>query len=189
MEIVRPSQWVTQTWRNGGGTTHEIHREGAADAFTFRLSIAEVERPGPFSRYPGIDRWIALLEGKGFVLHRGELSRTIDLPLVAFRFSGDDAVDCTLVDGPVRDLNVMAARDAITLDVKSISILDASTFTPPAGATRSYVFGLGGELTVNDAPLALHELRIDDAAEVTVGGRGDVLLVWSTPKQGAAQSG
>ncbi|MFN7701368.1 MAG: HutD family protein, partial [Deltaproteobacteria bacterium] len=71
MEIVRPSRWVAQPWRNGGGTTHEIVREGTSDTFTFRMSVADVARAGPFSLFAGIDRWIVLLEGCGFTLHGG----------------------------------------------------------------------------------------------------------------------
>lgn len=182
MEIVRPSQWITQPWRNGGGTTHEIFREGTADAFTFRLSIADVERPGPFSVFSGVDRWIALLEGKGFALHRGELSRTIEHPLVPFRFSGDDAIECTLIDGPVRDLNVMGARDRVKLDVQSIHTFEATTLEPPADAARRYVFVLGGPLTVDGERLEHHELAVCDARTLRTDGQGDLLLVWSTPR-------
>ena len=182
MEIVRHSQWITQPWRNGGGTTHEIFREGPADAFTFRLSIADVERPGPFSIFAGVDRWIALLEGKGFALHRGELSRTIDQPLVPFRFSGDDVVECTLIDGPVRDLNVMGARDRVKLDVQSIQTFEATTLEPPAGAARRYAFVLGGPLTLDGERLEHHELAVSDARALRTDGRGDLLLVWSTPR-------
>ena len=182
MEIVRPSQWITQPWRNGGGTTHEIFREGTADAFTFRLSIADVERPGPFSVFSGVDRWIALLEGKGFALHRGELSRTIEHPLVPFRFSGDDAIECTLIDGPVRDLNVMGARDRVKLDVQSIHTFEATTLEPPADAARRYVFVLGGPLTVDGERLEHHELAVCAARTLRTDGQGDLLLVWSTPR-------
>ena len=182
MEIVRPSQWITQPWRNGGGTTHEIFREGTADAFTFRLSIADVERPGPFSVFSGVDRWIALLEGKGFALHRGELSRTIEHPLVPFRFSDDDAIECTLIDGPVRDLNVMGARDRVKLDVQSIHTFEATTLEPPADAARRYVFVLGGPLTVDGERLEHHELAVCDARTLRTDGQGDLLLVWSTPR-------
>jgi environmental stress-induced protein Ves len=182
MEIVRPAQWITQPWRNGGGTTHEIFREGPLDAFTFRLSIAEVERAGPFSLFPGIDRWIALLEGKGFVLHRGERTRTIAERLVPFRFSGDDAIDCSLIAGPVRDLNVMGARAHVTLDVKSIQMFEASRFEPPEGATRRYAFVLGGSLVIDAERLERHELAVSEARPAQIAGVGDLLLVWSTPR-------
>jgi environmental stress-induced protein Ves len=183
MEIIGPSQWITQPWRNGGGTTHEIFREGPADAFTFRLSIADVDRAGPFSLFAGVDRWIALLEGKGFALHRGELSRTIVHPFLPFRFSGDDAIDCTLLDGPVRDLNVMGARERVTLDVKSIQMFQASRFEPPEGATRRYAFVLGGPLVIDGERLERHELAVSEAEPAHIDGVGDVLLVWSTPRR------
>ena len=182
MEIVRPSQWITQPWRNGGGTTHEIFREGTADAAQFGIALARVRGYMSLVAVSFINRWIALLEGKGFALHRGELSRTIEHPLVPFRFSGDDAIECTLIDGPVRDLNVMGARDRVKLDVQSIHTFEATTLEPPADAARRYVFVLGGPLTVDGERLEHHELAVCDARTLRTDGQGDLLLVWSTPR-------
>ena len=43
-------------WKNGGGVTREIAKGAAAgpdDDWGWRISIAEVERDGPFSTFPG----------------------------------------------------------------------------------------------------------------------------------------
>jgi environmental stress-induced protein Ves len=57
-----------QPWKNGGGITREIaaipHGTSMAD-FTWRVSVAEIARSGPFSPFPGIDRQILLLTGAG----------------------------------------------------------------------------------------------------------------------------
>ena len=58
-------------WKNGGGTTREIAAfpPGAGlDDFGWRLSVAEVERDGPFSVFSGVDRTIVLLDGAGMRL-------------------------------------------------------------------------------------------------------------------------
>jgi environmental stress-induced protein Ves len=95
--------------------TREIAFGGAdAAAFDWRLSVAEVERDAPFSAFPGIDRCIVLLRGAGMRLRStdGALDHALTTPLQPFRFSGDDALDATLVDGSCSDFNVMTRRGA-----------------------------------------------------------------------------
>jgi environmental stress-induced protein Ves len=58
---------------NGLGTTHEIAiepspGEGGAP-FRWRLSMADLAGPGPFSELPGVNRILVLLAGAGVVLH------------------------------------------------------------------------------------------------------------------------
>ena len=61
MKLIRGASLVPKPWKNGGGVTREIDAEpnGAAlDAFTWRLSIANVDDPGvlhvsPVSIAPG----------------------------------------------------------------------------------------------------------------------------------------
>jgi len=111
--LLTPSDYRPMPWKNGGGRTIEIavHPVGATlDAFQWRVSIADIERDGPFSRFPGIDRTIVLLEGAG--MHLRSASRDIDLTtrLVPHDVSGDDAIECMLVAGPSRDFNAMFRR-------------------------------------------------------------------------------
>ena len=100
-------------WKNGGGRTAEIAawtREPGSDAFAGRVSIAVIERDGPFSAWPGIDRTFVLLDGAGVVLTQGG----VDVEVVArhepVRFAGDEASSCRLVGGPARAFNLMVRR-------------------------------------------------------------------------------
>src|SRR5665811_1616202 len=67
--IVRFADLPVIPWRNGGGVTREVVASGASVAsggsggsdprdFDWRISIADVSRPGPFSAFPGVDRVI-----------------------------------------------------------------------------------------------------------------------------------
>jgi len=103
-------------WRNGAGRTTEIesYPTGAAlDAFDWRISIADVARDAPFSRFPGIDRTIVVIAGAGMRL-QGDgdavLLQAFDAP---YSFSGNVDMQCTLVDGPVRDFNLMLRRGRV----------------------------------------------------------------------------
>jgi len=112
--LLTPSDYRSMPWKNGGGRTTEIaaHPPGAAmDEFSWRISIADVDRDGPFSRFPGVDRTIVLIEGKGMRLRGGRLDADLTTRYVPHAFSGDEAIDCALVAGPIRDFNAMVRRD------------------------------------------------------------------------------
>ena len=104
-------------WKNGGGTTQEIAcwPAGAGlEDFGWRVSIARIAQAGPFSRFAGIDRSIMLLEGDGVRLRSadGAIDHRLDAPHRPFAFSGDIALDCTLLGGASSDFNVMTRRGA-----------------------------------------------------------------------------
>jgi len=95
---------VTAThWRNGGGLTRELVAEPAGADWQWRLSVAEVAADGPFSRFEGVTRWFAVLQGAGVVLNEHRLTAQ-DAPLC---FDGGAATDCRLIDGPTQDFNLM----------------------------------------------------------------------------------
>jgi environmental stress-induced protein Ves len=78
----------------------------AAD-WKLRISMADITADGPFSAFPGVERWFAVVVGKGVVLGSGGAERRIlpgDAPVV---FDGAAAPDCRLIDGATRDLNLM----------------------------------------------------------------------------------
>jgi environmental stress-induced protein Ves len=115
MKVLRHEEYKVMPWKNGGGTTTEVWVSpqglGLADApFDWRVSIADVATDGPFSKFAGYDRHIMLLEGEGMRLETEE-SGVIDLALYRpAAFSGDWTVSGKLIDGPVRDFNLMVAR-------------------------------------------------------------------------------
>jgi environmental stress-induced protein Ves len=102
--VIAPSQYRRTPWKNGGGLTEEIaaHPEGAAlDGFDWRISIAAVDRDGPFSRFPGVDRTITLIEGRRHAAFGPDRDVVLDTLFEPYVFDGGDAVDCTLVRGAV----------------------------------------------------------------------------------------
>jgi len=102
-------------WKNGGGRTTEIasHPAHAAlDAFSWRVSVADVARDGPFSAFDGIDRTLVLLAGAGMRLERDGAAVDLTAPYEPYAFRGEDAIHCVLHDGAVRDFNLMLRRGA-----------------------------------------------------------------------------
>jgi len=82
LRIIRSADYLTRPWKNGGGTTRDIASSppGASlDDFVWRLSLAQVDRDGPFSRFDNVDRTLVLLSG-AMTLH--EQDRRIDLIVI-----------------------------------------------------------------------------------------------------------
>ena len=111
---VTQGEWRRMPWKNGGGVTSEVLSEPGPDGrFLWRLSIAEVAASGPFSDFAGYERHILLLEGDGFVLRlAGAPPLRLDRRLEPFTFDGGRPAECELLGGPVRDLNLIVAREA-----------------------------------------------------------------------------
>ena len=151
-------------WKNGGGTTTElmVAPEGTASGFDWRLSIADVAESGPFSDFAGYDRNIMLIEGTGFTLTFPEqpaqrVSRTFE----PFSFDGGSSCDCTLIDGPVRDFNLMARKGLpALLDV--LRLLPGTEAIATASVTVLHLFH--GQVATCGLNLAAGDtLRIDGA--------------------------
>ncbi|HEX7964142.1 MAG TPA: HutD family protein [Gammaproteobacteria bacterium] len=113
-----PDDYRVMPWKNGRGATTElaIHPAGAAlDGFDWRLSIADVVEDGDFSRFPGYDRTLVVAEGRGMELEFDGASAPQRLagPGSLALFSGDWITRGRLLAGPVRDFNVMSARERV----------------------------------------------------------------------------
>lgn len=109
MNLVHLADCTPVPWRNGGGVTQDLLTLPAAgDGWQLRVSVALIDRAGPFSRFDGISRWFTVLDGAGVRLDlpAGPITlRPGDSPI---HFDGADAPGCALLAGPTHDLNFMA---------------------------------------------------------------------------------
>lgn len=113
LNVLRAANYPRMPWKNGGGTTEEITRDAGIglDGFGWRLSIAEIGESGGFSTFAGYQRVITVLQGSGMTLEVDGLDTRPLLPLDPFAFSGESQVSCTLLDGPIRDFNLIYAPE------------------------------------------------------------------------------
>ena len=110
LHTVSCDQVAPQAWRNGGGQTRELLAWPQAQDWQLRISVADIARDGPFSAYPGVERWFAVVEGAGVVLRLAAGAQRLDTDSAPLHFRGEDAAVCALLDGPTRDLNLMVQR-------------------------------------------------------------------------------
>lgn len=77
-----------------------------------RISVAEILASGPFSDFPGVDRWFAVLQGGAVRLEtRGMGTQELDVERTAlYAFPGDAPTHCTALGAATRDFNVMLRR-------------------------------------------------------------------------------
>ncbi|CAG9217236.1 Uncharacterized 21.2 kDa protein in hutC 3'region [Burkholderia gladioli] len=200
LSLIRAEQLVASLWKNGGGVTREIAAQppGASlDGFTWRVSVADVAQPGPFSRFPGIDRTLVLLSGAGMSLIGEDGARhLLAAPLDRFDFDGELALSAELNDGPTRDFNLMTRRSAVTGRVSILADgagIDSSAATVllfcASGTPSVSIDGAGeaGSVVLG----ALDTLRIDapgvpgTAITGSVRGEGALLCIELTPKAAA----
>lgn len=152
MHLVPASAFRTQTWKNGGGVTHEIARATEGGHLLWRLSVAEVASDGPFSAFPGLARILTVIEGAGLRLDAPD--GCIDaLPFVPVAFAGDLPVTGRRIGGPVRDLNVIHDPERIAASVRILGA--AAHFDCPPALGRRYALlatGSGTRLGTTEIP-------------------------------------
>ncbi|MFE7512563.1 HutD family protein [Streptomyces sp. NPDC057540] len=117
-------------WRNGGGATREIVSwPVGAEGFQWRASVADIDRDGPFSAFPGVVRTFTPLTGDGVRLTApGGFDRTArtEEPL---EFPGGLELVAELLGGPCRVLNLMVRGDRPAARVERVT----GRVVPPEG--------------------------------------------------------
>ena len=153
--MVKLGDVAARPWRNGGGVTRELAVWPAGgDDWTWRMAVAEVAQDGPFSDFPGIDRWFAVLAGDGVRLSIAGQAHALTQCSAPLRFAGEAATDCRLLGGATRDFNLMLRRGRADGTMRRISgNLDVVIAAPKTIAV--YAIDAPARIDVQRAELAL----------------------------------
>lgn len=159
--IVRFADLPVVPWRNGFGVTREVVASGGSGpgGFDWRVSIADVSQPGPFSSLPGVDRVLTLVEGERMDLVVDGVVHELGLH-ESLSFSGASQVSCELPAGQTRDLNVMTRSDRLSA---AVAVRDLSTTRPIAVSGSQVLVLLTGSAMVAGADETQAELSPLDA--------------------------
>jgi uncharacterized protein len=188
MRVLRTTDYRRMPWKNGGGETIEMMASPAGasfDTFDWRISMAHVGTPGPFSLFANIDRTLSVIAGGGIALVFDHAeSVALERQSEPFSFSGDIKVDSTLIDGPIDDLNMMTRRDRCRHRVARHSLV------APAKLDRQGDIGIviaighsvgieAGQQTVRLRPKDAIVFDADDARTFTAAPHGamDLFLI------------
>lgn len=181
---LRPAEYRVMPWKNGLGTTTEIalHPPGAGlDAFTWRLSIADLAASGPFSTFVGYDRILVQIEGAPMTLsHEGRGEHRLRL-LSPHRFAGELATYGAIEAPPARDFNVMVRRDRASAEVSVHELAPAASVRAAGEAETRIIYVLRGAVSVevDGEPLAL-------VASEALVATGATRLAVTASEEGAA---
>lgn len=169
MRHLTPTDYTSQPWKNGRGTTTELWRLERDGQLLVRLSRAAVVEDGPFSLFPGIERNLTVLSGPGFRLTAGGLDFRCE-PLVPMAFPGDSEVMATETKGQQSDdFNVMTARE---LPKPSVTVMQNAQLSE-GGLLALYALG---PCRMNGVDVARDHLILTNGP-VTLAGNSPVLAV------------
>lgn len=195
LRLIPAHDYRRERWRNGLGWTREILRwpcavhPEAADDWDWRMSIAEIERDGPFSTFDGIDRELVLLQGNGVRLcfDDGEV-REVEPPHGRVRFAGERAVSGELIDGTTHDFNLMWRRAHIDAHLWHRPLVGSMVIFVEPGETWAVHVLSGQAHAANDSDreaAAMGDTLLlsatDGRARFALDGGGEVLVIRLRP--------
>ena len=178
---LRPADYRRMRWNNGAGWTTELAVQDGPEGFDWRISVAEIDADGDFSRFPEVDRSILVLGGAGMVLIvEGSAPAVLRGEDPALVFAGEHAVQCRLIAGPTRDFNVMTRRGVYT------HTLERHTLARPLALTgECFVYVCTGTAQVGALALAagdsLRVAAVPGDSPVTLHGAAELVVVGLRP--------
>jgi hypothetical protein len=132
--VVRSDEVAPEPWANGGGTTRVLARAGDG---SWRISLADIDRDGPFSTFAGRHRLLTVVDGPVLGLEVDGETHVVE-PQRPFAFSGDADVVASVPEGAVRALNVVVDPEAVSPFVTVLE-LGRSSVLPLADDQAAYV--------------------------------------------------
>ena len=161
-------------WRNGGGVTRELVAWPPEGEWLWRMSVAEVETSGPFSRFDGVQRWFAVLSGAGVALDIDGERHTLTAESSPLAFDGAAPTDCQLLNGATQDFNLMVRGAGARVAVRSAQVKEE----PAQRAGDREQNALPPSLSDGENPAGPCMLRVTQSTRFQVNAP-KVIAVWS----------
>jgi len=198
MMVLRESGYVAVPWKNGGGLTREILRVPPEPVpFEWRLSLATIDRAGPFSAFAGYRRTLVLVRGAGVELRftrpatpasaaEAEPARLrLDTVGQVARFDGGWETSCTLLDGPSTDLNLIVSELQADSQSRSIDLRGRESIQTGSW-TETLVCCISGSVTLTNttgrtldlAPVDVARCAPEDGAITCEPGKGSAAVLF-----------
>ena len=157
-------------WKNGGGVTRLLAASGDQTQTHWRLSLAEIQKDGPFSTFPGWERILTIVDGDGIDL-TGDGNTLRARPWVPLEFSGDIALHGTLPGRASQAFNLMYDGTSFSASVTALSPGEISC---PDGTNILYCHhgsvSLAGEAELSDGQGQVFDTALSAAVRPGTGG-------------------
>ena len=148
IQVLKQQHYKKMPWKNGQGFTLEVarsHGEGLEN-FDWRISIADVKTAGQFSYFQNKQRILGVLEGKGLKLQIDQKKIVTLKQNQFFAFHGESEVHTELLNGEIRDFNLIYNPQKIAVRLQWINTLQISSVF--SDAKRIFIFNVGKELNI-----------------------------------------
>ncbi|QXQ06008.1 HutD family protein [Sphingosinicellaceae bacterium] len=185
MHLLPAADRLVQPWKNGGGTTSEVAASPPGvglEAFDWRISMASVATPGRFSYFDGVDRTLAVIEGR-LGLAFDSQAELVELTAASrpYAFPGDIGCFGAPVGGEVIDLNLMVRRGRWTGTIERLASPERVSIAPAARSTIILFRGEGRVRWRSETVLLKpwDAVRLDDAADepIALAVIGDTYVI------------
>lgn len=166
-------------WKNGGGMTRMLAARDEGDKTLWRLSLADIQRDGPFSTFPGLQRVLTIVAGDGIDLSSKD-GTLMARPWQPLPFAGDLELDSTLVGAESQAFNLMF--DGARLNAQVSPLIGGGADLPDA---TNVIFCGKGQVSVSgeDDLTDGQGMVLKGAAKVKADGDTVSLVISLTVKQ------
>ncbi|MGZ3653050.1 MAG: HutD/Ves family protein [Bdellovibrionota bacterium] len=189
VELIEGDSLKATPWKNGGGSTKQIAifpppASLELGDFLWRLSTAEVSKPGPFSIFPDFDRLVTLVRGEELVLGFHRIHKALK-PGMVLHFEGEEEVTSELPKGPVMDLGLIYDRDQA---MAKMSLIDIEKRPRSFALTAPTVllYCLSGDVQAMVYP-GEHEFEVNAGDTLKIGAHNEERVVFLDPGKGKAK--
>ncbi len=141
---------VAEPWRNGGGVTRVVAAHGDA----WRVSIADIDQDGDYSRFSGTTRQSALLRGTGLTLANDHRTLTL-VDDAVITYDGGASWHVTLHAGAVQAFNVFASTASFA---SSLTWFDSAQQVDIGSSVVVFAVHQGCDVRLGDATVSLAPL-------------------------------
>jgi environmental stress-induced protein Ves len=168
--LIKSNDYKIMPWKNGLGITSEIEIDPKNsnfpnDDFLWRLSSAKIQAPNSFSNFSGYDRILIVWSGSGLILNQHKL-----VPLVPYKFKGEDLIECSLIADEVLDLGLIYKRGVFKAEMSVVNFLKSENpHQLILGDGIHFLFCVQGQLIFGDQKIeSMDTLKIQGPIKIQI---------------------
>lgn len=169
IEQLKRKDQRAQVWKNGKGKTLELaifptEADFRSDPFLWRLSSAQIVESGLFSKFPGYERFLTLLDGSSITFQIKGCVEKLKLGEVKF-YSGSEEVSVELNSAQsLTDLNLIFNKEMVKASFHVVKLSHKSARSFELEGRTCFLVGVAQPVQVSFYPgKETAKLQIGDA--------------------------
>lgn len=197
VRLLRFDEYPVVPWRNGRGVTREVAAGvvaggtgvagvvagstrgagtgavGAGAAPAWRISMATIDEPAPFSQFPGRARTLGIIGGEGIELTVDGRMQPLRPGDVFGPFSGELPASARPIDGPALDLGLMLDPGRVQGEMRAVGagehdLVGLTWFVVSLVDELTFALNHGDPIALSQRDTAALDLRAGPIARLTL---------------------